>query len=81
MLSAHLHISLDGRRILNYVQWADADSHKRAVEARPQVANSSSVVNVVDETPGVHFAGVTRYLWWRTTPVRPNKDHELPQAQ
>lgn len=67
MLSAHFHISLDGKRILNYAEWTDADSHKRAVEARPQVANSSSVVKVVDETPGVTFAGVTRYPWWRST--------------
>ena len=31
-VSANLHTSLDGRRVVNYAQWADAESYQQALQ-------------------------------------------------
>ncbi|MFF8040940.1 MULTISPECIES: antibiotic biosynthesis monooxygenase [Streptomyces] len=35
-VSAHLHVSLDGRRVVNYVQWAGEEQYEEALR-RPDV--------------------------------------------
>lgn len=66
MLSAHFHISLTGNGILNYAEWVDAISHETTMATRDQHADNN-VVKIVDGTPGVRFAGVDRFTYWRST--------------
>lgn len=64
MLAAHFHVSLDGQRLINYAEWINAEAHQRATgqdrHQRPAAAE------VVDQTQGVQFMAVKRYLYWRS---------------
>nr|WP_171064064.1 MFS transporter [Actinomadura soli] len=62
-LSAHLHISTDGRRVLNYAEWVDERAHRAAMDdTHPE----SPQWRLVQEMPGVKPLGFRRYHLDRT---------------
>ncbi|HEV7977017.1 hypothetical protein [Amycolatopsis sp.] len=68
-ISAHFHLSLDGKRVLNYAGWTDAEAHRKAVEdpgapgvARVETPEWHRVLN----TPGVRPLGFKRYRLQRS---------------
>jgi hypothetical protein len=64
-LSAHLHISRDGRRVLNYAEWIDERAHRAAMDdTHPE----SPRWRLVQEMPGVEPIGFQRYHLDRTIP-------------
>jgi hypothetical protein len=68
-ISAHFHLSLDGKRVLNYAGWTEAEAHRKAVEdpgapgiARIETPEWHKVLN----TPGVRPLGFKRYRLQRS---------------
>lgn len=61
-IGAHFHVSLDGRRVLNYAEWVDEASHVAALER-----SGAGAVGVgprwrdVQTFPGLSGSRVTRY--------------------
>ena len=52
-VSANLHTSLDGRRVVNYAQWADAESYRQAMqreEMRDHLASAAALAESYDPT-------------------------------
>lgn len=52
-VSANLHTSLDGHRVINYAQWADLDSYQAALaraDVRAHLASSASIAESYDPT-------------------------------
>ncbi|MEU7255800.1 antibiotic biosynthesis monooxygenase [Streptomyces rimosus] len=47
-VSAHLHVSLDGRRVVNYVQWAGEEQYEEALR-RSDVREHIGQVAVIVE--------------------------------
>jgi len=71
-ISAYFHLSLDGKRVLNYAGWTDAEAHRKAVEdpgapgvARIETPEWHKVLN----TPGVRPLGFKRYRLHRSVDV------------
>ncbi|TDC57494.1 MFS transporter [Actinomadura sp. KC345] len=62
-LSAHLHISTDGTRVLNYAEWADEQAHRAAMD---DTHPGSPQWRLVQEMPGVKPLGFRRYRLDRT---------------
>jgi hypothetical protein len=63
-ISADFHLSVDGKRVLNYASWTDAEAHRRAIgdPGAPGVARSLSPQwHTVQNTPGVTPLGFKRY--------------------
>jgi hypothetical protein len=61
-ISGHFHVSTDGTRVLNYAEWVDAESHRRALEGSGQgTVGSNPAWGKVREFPGVVSSDVTRY--------------------
>ena len=61
-ISGHFHASTDGTRVLNYAEWVDAGSHRRALEGSGQgTIGSSPAWGKVRAFPGVASSDVTRY--------------------
>jgi heme-degrading monooxygenase HmoA len=52
-LSANLHTSLDGKRVINYAQWASEELYKAALEradVREHLATSAAIAQSWDPT-------------------------------
>lgn len=52
-ISANLHTSLDGRRVINYAQWADAESYQQALQddgVRKHLAAAADLAESFDPT-------------------------------
>lgn len=60
--AATFHISVDGRRVINFAEWTDEASHVRAVD-RPKDVDEGEIVHA---TPGVRVVEHRRFLWWDT---------------
>jgi hypothetical protein len=61
-ISGHFHASADGTRVLNYAEWVDAESHRRALEGSGQgTVGSGPAWRRVQAFPGVVSSDVTRY--------------------
>jgi hypothetical protein len=63
-ISAHFHVSTDGKHVLNYAAWTDPEAHRKAVgdPAAPGVAKTMSPEwHRVQNTPGITPIGFTRY--------------------
>jgi quinol monooxygenase YgiN len=63
-ISADFHISVDGKRVLNYAGWTDAEAHREAIgdPGAPGIARSMSPEwHRVQNTPGATPVGFTRY--------------------
>ena len=62
-LSGHFHISTDGTRVLNYAEWIDEESHRRAVAdgRRGPASAARSEWYRVQNMSGVRFLGFKRY--------------------
>ncbi|WP_030018997.1 antibiotic biosynthesis monooxygenase family protein [Streptomyces monomycini] len=63
-ISANLHVSLDGTRVVNYAQWADEASYAAALrdpEVRGHVRHAAGIAQAFDQTlaqvRSVHHAG------------------------
>ncbi|MCX4822249.1 antibiotic biosynthesis monooxygenase [Streptomyces sp. NBC_01142] len=61
-ISGHFHISLDGRRVLNYAEWASAEAHIEALSAPGNgIGSPTPQWARVQSFPGVTGGGVNRY--------------------
>jgi hypothetical protein len=61
-ISGHFHVSLDGRRILNYAEWVDEASHAAALARSGQgTVGSGPKWQAVRAFPGVASSDVRRY--------------------
>ncbi|MCQ8832177.1 antibiotic biosynthesis monooxygenase family protein [Streptomyces malaysiensis] len=52
-ISANLHVSLDGTRVVNYAQWADKASYSAALqhpEVRKHVEHAAGIAQAYDPT-------------------------------
>lgn len=52
-VSANLHVSLDGTRVVNYAQWADQESYAAALqdpEVRSHVQHAAGLAEAYDPT-------------------------------
>lgn len=52
-VSANLHVSLDGRRVINYAQWTDLESYERAMgaeEMREHLTTAADIAESYDPT-------------------------------
>jgi quinol monooxygenase YgiN len=65
-LGAFFHISTDGRHVLNYAEWADADAHRKALAATGRGIAQGPLWDKVQTMPGVRPRSVTRYRLYRT---------------
>jgi len=65
-IGAFFHVSTDGRQVLNYAEWVNADAHKQALAAAGGRISQGSLWDKVQTMPGVRQRGVTRYRLHRT---------------
>jgi hypothetical protein len=65
-LGAFFHISTDGRRVLNYAEWASAAAHREALAATGRGIAQGPLWDRVQNMPGVRPQSVTRYHLYRT---------------
>lgn len=65
-LGAFFHISTDGRRVLNYAEWASVDAHRQALAATGGGIAQGPLWDKVQTMPGVRPQSVTRYRLHRT---------------
>jgi hypothetical protein len=65
-LGAFFHISTDGRRVLNYAEWASAAAHREALAATGRGIAQGPLWDKVQTMPGVRPQSVTRYHLYRT---------------
>ena len=65
-LGAHFHISTDGRRVLNYAEWASAEAHRQALAATGHGISQGPLWDKVQNMPGVRPQSVTRSHLYRT---------------
>lgn len=70
-IAGHFHVSLDGTRVLNYAEWEDAESHRRAVEAGGGSIATGRLWRRVQTMPGIRHLAVRRYHPYRTVPAPP----------
>jgi hypothetical protein len=61
LIGAHLHVSTDGTRVLNYAEWTDEDAHRRMVERDSTPDEDEWRNRITAGTPGVRFTGYKRY--------------------
>jgi hypothetical protein len=61
LLSAHLHVSTDGARALNYAQWTTEDAHRELVDSTPDRIAESPPMRQVETWPGLTRTTVVRY--------------------
>ena len=59
-ISGHFHISLDGRRVMNYAEWADEQSHIEALSGTGSIGRGPAWQRV-QTMPGVTSLGFRRY--------------------
>ncbi|MGW0614633.1 antibiotic biosynthesis monooxygenase [Streptomyces sp. NPDC002788] len=57
LVSAHFHVSTDGRHVLNYAEWESAEAYDRAL-----AAPSTDAWERVRTCPGVARATGSRYV-------------------
>jgi hypothetical protein len=60
-IAGHFHLSEDGTRVLNYAEWRDAESHRRALERYGGAPGSGPKWRNVMDFPGVKARGFKRY--------------------
>jgi heme-degrading monooxygenase HmoA len=60
LISAHLHASADGTRVMNYAEWTDEDAHQRMVDATP-TNDQAQWRNEITGTAGIRFTGYKRF--------------------
>ncbi|GLZ29716.1 hypothetical protein Lesp02_19060 [Lentzea sp. NBRC 105346] len=61
-ISAHFHISADGKRVINYAEWISEEAHVAALEAPGQgVGSDTPEWRRVQNFPGVTPVGFDRY--------------------
>jgi hypothetical protein len=61
-ISGHFHVSLDGRRALNYAEWIDEESHRRAMEeSDKETVGRGPRWRDVHEFKGIKTSGYRRY--------------------
>ncbi|WP_221359202.1 antibiotic biosynthesis monooxygenase [Streptomyces beigongshangae] len=61
-ISAHFHLSTDGRKVLNYAEWESADAHRRAMAAPGDgVGSRTPQWERVQTYPGLKRSTVGRY--------------------
>lgn len=65
-LGGFFHISIDGRRVLNYAEWVSADAHKKALAATGRGISRGPLWDKVQTMPGVRPQSVTRYRLYKT---------------
>jgi heme-degrading monooxygenase HmoA len=66
LISANMHISTDGTRVLNYAEWTDEEAHRAMVAS----AAPAEVARVTEGVPGVRPVGFRRYALYRSL-IRP----------
>ena len=59
MLASHFHVSLDGTRVVNVVEFTDAEAHQRVVEG--SLGDGSPVIRFIRAQPGVDVLGFERF--------------------
>lgn len=47
-VSANLHTSLDGRRVVNYAQWTDAESYQQAIASGEMREHLTTAADIAD---------------------------------
>lgn len=65
-MGAFFHISTDGRRVLNYAEWASAAAHRQAMAANGRGISSGPWWDKVQNMPGVRPQSVTRFHLYAT---------------
>lgn len=70
LISANMHISIDGTQVLNYAEWTDEEAHRTIERPAPDVA-----ARITDGVPGVRPVGFKRYRLHRSL-VRPQPSNE-----
>jgi heme-degrading monooxygenase HmoA len=65
LISAHLHASTDGTRVINYAEWTDEDAHQRMIDATP-TNDQAQWRNEITGTAGIRFTGYKRFHLYRT---------------
>jgi hypothetical protein len=71
MLSAHVHVSVDGSRVLNYAEWTSEDAHRNAVENPPAELATSTQWRHAHAWPGLKSTMFKRCVSWRSATVTP----------
>ena len=59
MLASHFHVSLDGTRVVNVVEFTSAEAHQRVVEG--SLGDDSPVIRFIRAQPGVEVLGFERF--------------------
>jgi len=65
LIAAHVHISTDGARVLNYAEWVSAQAHQTAIESTPQAVKENKEWQEVHAWPGLKSTAFKRYLPYR----------------
>jgi heme-degrading monooxygenase HmoA len=61
-ISGHLHVSVDGTRVLNYAEWTDENAHREAIErSGKESIGSGPKWREVHSFPGIKSSGYKRY--------------------
>ncbi len=61
-ISGHFHVSVDGKRVMNYAEWLDEVSHREALaKSRQDTVGPGPKWREVRSFPGVVSAGYRRY--------------------
>lgn len=71
-LSAHLHVSDDGRSAFNYAEWTSADAHRAALECHGGRLGDSQAWERVRTFPGVSFSFARYRLGFSVAPREPS---------
>ncbi|GHH69732.1 antibiotic biosynthesis monooxygenase [Streptomyces sulfonofaciens] len=67
LISTHFHVSVDGARVLNYVEWTSHDEHRAAASQAPDAGAVHPSFREIETWPGLRRTTVRRFTPHRHT--------------